>query len=63
MYGESKYFVIEVYFKVNSNEIIIISNFWSLISAFDKEFFITISIIDTALAQLKYTVQLVFNKA
>ena len=54
-----------VYFKINGIEVIIISNFRSSASAFDKKIFKTtcISIIDTALALKKYTEQLLFNKA
>ena len=52
----------EVYFRVNGNEVIITSNFRSLASAFDKKIFKIISIIDTALALIKYIAQLFFNK-
>ena len=52
-----------VYFIVNGNEVIRTSNFWFLASAFDKEIFKIISIIDTALEMIKYTVQLFSNKA
>ena len=51
------------FIKVNGNEVIITSNFWSLASAFDRETFKTIIIIDTAHALIKYTAQLFFNKA
>ena len=57
MYWESKYFGMGVYFKVNSNEVIITSNFQSLASAFDKEIYKTISIIDTAIVLMKYIAQ------
>ena len=63
MYSESKIFWQGVYFKVNGNEVIITSNFWSSASAFDKEIFKTISIIDAAHALINYTAQLFFNKA
>ena len=44
-------------------KVIITSNFHSLTSAFDKDIFKTISIIDTALVLTKYTTKLFFNKA
>ena len=50
-------------FKVNGNEVIITSNFWSSASAFVKKILKTICIIDTTLALIKYTAQLFFNKA
>ena len=52
MYSKRKYFGMDSTLKSMT---IKSSNFWSSASAFDKEIFKTISIIDTALALIKYT--------
>ena len=49
-----------VYFKVNQNEVIISQIFGLQHLSFDRKIFITIFIIDVALALIKYTAQLSF---